>query len=207
MKTMEVKNIYGQSKVVILNVGQEDVDGLLINWDFDDSGKKVYMEKDFVSSVMNYLPEYSMGYDTDGTQQTRIIGYLREVANGVIKIKRINEIRQYLDQKIPHDQWDPDILKTYRTKGVFSELILHFILRDFKHTIPLISKVYFKDSNAIEAHGFDAVHVSDDILWLGETKFYNNGEGGIKALVNDLNNHFKKDFSSEERDNFSYFSG
>lgn len=147
---MEVKNTYGESKVVILNVGQEDVDGLLINWDVDDSGKRVYMEKDFVGSVMDYLPEYSMGYDTDGTQQTKIRGYLREAANGAIKIKRINEIKQYLDQETPYDQWDSETLKVYRTKGVFSELILHFILRDFKHTIPLISKVYFKDSNAIE---------------------------------------------------------
>ena len=64
--------------------------------------------------------------------------------------------------------------------------------------MPLISKVYFKDSNAIEAHGFDAVHITDDTLWLGETKFYNNGEGGIKALVGDLNNHFKHEYLKEQ---------
>ncbi|WP_330558188.1 Hachiman antiphage defense system protein HamA [Acutalibacter sp. 1XD8-33] len=31
-------------------------------------------------------------------------------------------------------------------RGEFGELILHLLLRDFKNTIPLISKVYFKDS-------------------------------------------------------------
>ena len=30
---MEVKNQYGKSRVVVINVGQNDVDGILINWD------------------------------------------------------------------------------------------------------------------------------------------------------------------------------
>ena len=33
-----------------------------------------------------------------------------------------------------YEQWDEDILKTYNSKGIFSELILHFILRDLKAT-------------------------------------------------------------------------
>lgn len=50
-------------------------------------------------------------------------------------------------------------------------LVLHMFLKEFKNTIPLISKMYFKDSFSQEAKGFDAVHVSQDslTLWLGET--------------------------------------
>lgn len=55
---MEVKNKYGKSQVVVLNVGQDDLDGMLINWDLTDNGRYDYMEKEFVDSVMGYLPEY-----------------------------------------------------------------------------------------------------------------------------------------------------
>lgn len=45
-------------------------------------------------------------------------------------------------------------------KKEFIELLLHLLLREYKHTIPLISKVYFKDSAGVPAHGFDAVHIT-----------------------------------------------
>ena len=80
------------------------------------------------------------------------------------------------------------------------------ILKDFKNTIPLVSKLYFKDSFAQEAKGFDSVHVSEDgtTLWLGETKFYKDStkqgvkKGGIDELVKDLNSHFVKDYLQEQ---------
>ena len=195
---MEVKNEYGKSRVVVVNVGQEDVDGMLINWDLTDDGKYDYMEQDFISAVMNYLPEYAMGYDADEISPANIVEYLRKSAKSVIKIKKVNDIKRYLDQDIPYDEWDKEILDIYNAKGIFSELILHFLLRDIKGTLPLISKIYFKDSVSVEAHGFDAVHVLGDALWLGETKFYNDGKRGIKALINDLNEHFKHDYLKEQ---------
>lgn len=45
---MKVKNEYGKSQVVVLNVGQDDLDGMLINWDLTDDGRYDYMEKEFV---------------------------------------------------------------------------------------------------------------------------------------------------------------
>ena len=79
-------------------------------------------------------------------------------------------------------------------------------LKEFKNTIPLISKMYFKDSFSQEAKGFDAVHVSQDslTLWLGETKFYKAWKtkgvvkGGIDELVEDLKKHITKDYLSEQ---------
>lgn len=195
---MKVKNEYGKIELVVLNVGQEDVDGLLINWDINDSGTVDFMESLFVNEVMRYLPEYSIGYDSGGIAQADIIPLIRDAAKSVIKIKRIDVIQNYIAQSIPYDQWDPKVLKDYNAKGVFSELILHFLLRDMKGTLPLISKIYFKDSNAVEAHGFDAVHVTDESLWLGETKFYHNGKKGIDALIKDLNKHFKHDYLREQ---------
>ena len=195
---MEVKNQYGKSRVVVVNVGQDDVDGMLINWDLTDNGQYDYMENEFISAVMNYLPEYAMGYDVEKVSPIEIVEYLRTAAKSVIKVKKVNEIKRYLDEGIPYDQWDDEVLDVYNSKGIFSELILHFLLRDVKGTLPLISKIYFKDSISVEAHGFDAVHVLGDKLWLGETKFYNDGKRAIKALLDDLNKHFKHDYLKEQ---------
>lgn len=195
---MEVKNQYGKSRVVVVNVGQDDVDGMLINWDLTDNGQYDYMENEFISAVMNYLPEYAMGYDVEKVSPIEIVEYLRTAAKSVIKVKKVNEIKRYLDEGIPYEQWDDEVLDVYNSKGIFSELILHFLLRDVKGTLPLISKIYFKDSISVEAHGFDAVHVLGDKLWLGETKFYNDGKRGIKALLDDLNKHFKHDYLKEQ---------
>ena len=170
----------------------------LPNWDLTDSGQYDYMENEFISKVMNYLPEYAMGYDAEKVSPIEIVEYLRESAKSVIKIKRVKEIKHYLDNDIPYDKWNDEVLDIYNAKGIFSELILHFLLRDVKGTLPLISKIYFKDSISVEAHGFDAVHVLGDKLWLGETKFYNDGKRGIKALIDDLNEHFKHDYLKEQ---------
>ena len=107
---MEVRNEYGKSRVVVVNVGQDDVDGMLINWDLTDEGKYDYMEKEFISAVMNYLPEYAMGYDADELSHTNIVEYLRESAKSVIKIKKVNDIKRYLDQGVSYDEWDKEIL-------------------------------------------------------------------------------------------------
>ena len=170
------------------------------NSDLTDEGKYSYMDDDFIESVMNYLPEYAMGQDLIPSNPVKLIPYLREAAKSVIKIKKIDEIKHYLDEETPYQNWDPEVLKIYNSKGIFSELILHFLLREFKNTISLVSKIYFKDSYSHEAHGFDAVHVSvnDNKLWIGETKFYNNGKRGIKVLIDDLNTHFKHDYLKEQ---------
>lgn len=197
---MKVENKYDSNKVIAIKLQQEDINGMLINYDLTDEGKYSYMDDDFIESVMNYLPEYAMGQDPIPSNPVKLIPYLREAAKSVIKIKKIDEIKHYLDEETPYQNWDPEVLKIYNSKGIFSELILHFLLREFKNTTSLVSKIYFKDSYSHEAHGFDAVHVSvnDNKLWLGETKFYNNGKRGIKALIDDLNTHFKHDYLKEQ---------
>ena len=196
---MDIHNHFDKHKVVVLKITEEDLEGILLNHDLNDDGNYSYMEKEFVDAVMRYLPEYSMGDEPAPTDSIDLVPYLRETARSVIKVKKISEIRKYIDNDIPYDQWDPEILNIYESKGIFSELILHFLLRAVHNTIPLISKIYFKDSYAHEAHGFDSVHVSKDgKLWLGETKFYNNGKRGIEALIEDLNTHFKHDYLNEQ---------
>lgn len=196
---MNISNGVDSHKVVVLKVTEEDIEGLLINHDLDDSGKYSYMEHEFIDAVMRYLPEYAMGDDPVPKSIIDLVPYLKETAQSVVKIKRITDIKKCIDENIPYDEWDEKILDIYLSKGIFSELILHFLLRSIHGTTPLISKIYFKDSFAHEAHGFDSVHVTDDNkLWLGETKFYNDSKRGIKALIDDLNAHFKHDYLKEQ---------
>lgn len=196
---MEIRNENDKHKVVVVKVGQDDVEGMLINHDLRDDGFYTYMEKEFIDAVMNYLPEYAMGEEPLPASPLELVPYMRETAKSVIKIKKIEEIRKYIDDDVPYEDWDKGILDIYAKKGVFSELILHFLLRTIKGTTPLISKIYFKDSFSHEAHGFDSVHVSDDRkLWLGETKFYSDGKSGVKALIEDLKTHFKHDYLKDQ---------
>jgi len=196
---VNTSNSFDRHKVVVLKVTEEDIEGLLLNHDLNDEGNYSYMEREFIDAVMRYLPEYAMGDEPVPKDIIDLVPYLKETAKSVGTIKRIVEIKKYIDENVPYDQWDEKILDIYSSKGIFSELILHFLLRAIHKTTPLISKIYFKDSFAHEAHGFDSVHVTDDNrLWLGETKFYNDSKRGIKALIDDLNTHFKHDYLKEQ---------
>lgn len=90
----------------------------------------------------------------------------------------------------------------YKKRGEFGELILHLLLRDFCGSIPLISKIWFKDTDNATVHGFDGVHivVSGDSkkLWLGESKLYKGGREGVKELAIDLKLHIERDYLRRE---------
>lgn len=158
------------------------------------------MLEDFARVVMEVIPEYVYAnYQNQGITALNAVDKLREAAHSIYKIKEFDLMRQYylngdLQAKEELDN------STYKNRGEFGELILHLLLRDFKETIPLISKVYFKDSSGVPAHGFDIVHISPDKkeLWLGESKFYTNGKNGIKELLKDLDEHFKKEYLEEQ---------
>jgi hypothetical protein len=49
-------------------------------------------------------------------------------------------------------------------------------------------------------HGFDAVHIhpSEKTLWLGESKLYVDGKKGVGALIQDVKDHFQRDYLSQE---------
>ena len=124
---------------------------------------------------------------------------LRQAAHCIYKITEYQLVKKWLidnDENAYIQLQKSNIAK----RGEFGELLLHLLLREFKHTIPLISKVYFKDSTSVPAHGFDAVHVSEKekILWLGESKLYDDSKKGIKALVQDLNEHINTDYLNDQ---------
>lgn len=192
--------IFDKKNVILLKVDEADLSSFLIDTDIGDDGISRYMLEDFAGVVMEVIPEYVYAnYQNQGITALNAVDKLREAAHSIYKIKEFDLMRQYylngdLQAKEELDN------STYKNRGEFGELILHLLLRDFKETIPLISKVYFKDSSGVPAHGFDIVHISPDKkeLWLGESKFYTNGKNGIKELLKDLDKHFKKEYLEEQ---------
>ncbi len=128
--------------------------------------------------IMKALPEFALGYKPNGIADTEIYDRLKDSA------------------KILYDT------DKYKSRGEFGELILHLLLRDFCNTIPLISKIFFKDSINCTVHGFDAIHITDDgkdkSLWLGEAKIYKVATNGIDELIKDLKTHFTEDYLRSE---------
>lgn len=135
--------------------------------------------KELVDILRKVIPEFALGYHAgSAVPMTEIIDKVQEAASTV-----------YTTEK-------------YKKRGEFGELILHFLLRDFHNTIPLISKIYFKDSHNFPIHGFDGVHITSEEgkkkLWLGESKLYSDGNRGVKDLVKDLKDHINADYLRKE---------
>ena len=201
---MDVIENIGSTGVFVLKIDEDDVNTILLNTDIDETGFLQYVYDNFADTFSENILEYAFAYaEIPRNQITRM---QREAARSLMKLHEVQKLHEYFINDIPESDWDKEFLKWYRRKGVFGEIVLHMLLKEFKNTIPLISKMYFKDSFSQEAKGFDAVHVSEDgsTLWLGETKFYKNWEtkgkviGGIEELVGDLKKHFTKNYFNEQ---------
>lgn len=87
-------------------------------------------------------------------------------------------------------------------RGEFGELFLHIAIRQIFHSLPAISKIYYKTANNETVKGFDAVHVvgppNDLELWLGEAKFYNNFDRAVRDVVAELIKHTDMDYLRNE---------
>jgi len=154
-------------------VTQIDLKGFHVG--FDQNKFRLGPLVDIIRSV---IPEFAFGYDKGQVNTTEIVEVLKEAASTV---------------------YDTD---KYKKRGEFGEIILHLLLRDFCNTIPLISKIYFKDTMNVPIHGFDGVQVTvsgnDKKLWLGESKLYSDGKDGVKDLANDVINHVKANYLRKE---------
>jgi hypothetical protein len=143
---------------------------------FDQNQFRLSALADVIASV---IPEFALGPHVSGNPgMNEIVDRLREAAR-----------RIYLTEK-------------YKRRGEFGELILHLLLRDRFGSVPLLSKIYFKDAHNAAVHGFDGVHVvvkdKKKELWLGESKMYASGKAGIDDLIVDLEKHLKRDYLRAE---------
>lgn len=129
--------------------------------------------------LMNVIPEFMFGPHEGSTMQ--ITDVWRKTREAARQVYASNDVQG---------------------RGEFGEIILHFLLRDFHNTIPLLSKIYFKDSVDVPIKGFDGVQVQikgdQKKLWLGESKIYDNGVAGVSSLAKDVENHIRNDYLRKE---------
>jgi len=193
------KTPFGSEKVIIQHISDADFKTYFIGFDIDDKKVRYYRLENLVNLLEKVIPEFAFGYHEGETVSlTQITDKLRDAAKSIYKIKEFEEARKmYLCGNCISDD---DKEKEYLKRGEFGELILHLLLRDFHNTVPLLSKIYFKDSYSSTVHGFDAVHVQPETktLWLGESKIYVSGKKGIEALIEDIKNHFRHDYLHDE---------
>lgn len=191
---------FDKYNLLVTEIDEKDLSTFLVKMDIDDGGNPSFPLDLLTEEIIDVIPEYVFAEykNTDITKQNAP-HLLREAAKSIYRIKQFDLMKQaYLDN---NEDAKKELNKLpYNDRGEFGELLLHFILRDFKNTIPLVSKIYFKDSSGVPAHGFDAVHISvdEEILWLGESKLYTDGKLGVEALVKDINEHLKTDYLQEQ---------
>ena len=195
-----MEKIFDKKNVILIRVDDSDLASFLVDSDINDTGDYEWRIKELAEAVINVVPEYVFANHMGGSiLQTDIIDAVRESAKALYKVKEYDLMRRYC---IDNDQDALIELQKggYKNRGEFGELLLHLLLREYKGTIPLISKVYFKDSTGVASHRYDAVHITPDkqILWLGESKLYGDVKDGLKALLQDLDEHFKKDYINEQ---------
>ena len=164
----------------------------------------------FCDVLLDALVDFAYGYHS-GILTTYNRRLLIEAAKSIYKIQSYNDVKwTYVDEDSVLDDEELKAEEKYKKRGEFGELILHVILRDCFSTTPLISKIFFKDTDGVTVHGFDAVHIGPELptmtnpsLYLGESKIYYRAKGeagkfGIQDLIEDIKSHFKCDFLKRE---------
>ncbi|MDD1505898.1 DUF1837 domain-containing protein [Lysinibacillus sp. CNPSo 3705] len=191
-RVIEVTNILS------CKVNEANLHSYFIDFDINENGDLNQLLKDFVQLLTEEIPNFALGYHQEiMISQENVLRVLIDAANSIYKIDAYEKAAEtYLNDEI----LDDDIPDKYLKRGEFGELILHFILKYFFNTIPLVAKIYFKDSYGHAVHGFDSVHINpeENTLWLGESKIYKDGNRGIDALIDDLNEHFNGNYLESE---------
>jgi len=201
-------SVFNSQNVITEHISNADLKAYFVGFDFDS-----FRYDDLVDSILDKIVEFSFGFhkgiNPAGSNREKHRRLLIEAAKSIYKISNNSNVNSFQQAKKKYvdenSEYEDDIEGKYLNRGEFGEIILHLILRDFIKTSPLISKIYFKDSDGMTVHGFDAVHIGNCIkesqeksLYLGESKLYKDGKNGVKALIGDIEEHFKKDFLERE---------
>lgn len=190
-------DLFGAKKVIKQHISSADLCTYFVGFDIDDNGDYVYRMESLVKLLMSVVPEFAFGHHLgEKTDNKEIVQMLTEAAQAIYNIDTFQKVR---DIYLNNSSLD-DVADRYLKRGEFGELILHLLLREYHDTIPLISKIYFRDSFGTAVHGFDAVHIQESTktLWLGESKLYTDGKAGVKALIQDIKEHFIADYLHSE---------
>ena len=189
---------FNSEKIITHKINETELSTFLVGFDINDKGDIKYRAKPLIEKLSHVIYEFAFGFhDGEETPNNEILSKLAEAAKSLYKIDAFQKVKDLYDND---GSINDDVKDKYLRRGEFGELILHLLLRDFHNTIPLLSKIYFKDSFGHTVHGFDAIHIENDskTLWLGESKLYKDGKAGVRALIQDIEEHFKSDYLNSE---------
>ncbi len=194
------ESLFGVKAVISRQINEASFKTYLVGFDRTDSGKQRYRLGPLTDVLKDAVLDFAFAYheDTDSYNANR---NLQRAARSIYKIKAFEETRKIYEKDGKVEDTDTEYkLNKSLSRGEFGELILHVLLRGYHNTVPLLSKIYFKDSYGAAVHGFDAVHIepSTKTLWLGESKLYNDGKKGVSALIADVKNHFTCNYLHDE---------
>lgn len=193
-----MKTPFESNSIIEERIAQDSLRGYLIGFDLDDNGNSIYRWPDAVQKIIGVIHEFAFGFhDGTLTSNTQTLEKIIEAAKSIYKIDAFQKVK---DMYLNDGHITDDLADKYLRRGEFGELILHLLLRDNFNTIPLLSKIYFKDSLGHTVHGFDCVHINQHskTLWLGESKLYIDPYKGLSELINDIEEHFKVDYLNSE---------
>ncbi|WP_369025055.1 DUF1837 domain-containing protein [Qipengyuania sp. RANM35] len=93
--------------------------------------------------------------------------------------------------------------ENYKKRGEIGEIALHAICREFFDTIPITPRVFYLTSSNEVVKSFDSVHVrypdSFPEIWLGEAKFYEDRNAGLKDAIASVRKHIDQGFLKNEK--------
>lgn len=169
-----------------------------VRFDVNNQGENYYDLDSFVNALTYELPDFSYGGEFwRNIEPANQVSLVSEAAKAIYQIPEFNEVKRiYESGGCIEDTIENSTLR----RGEFGELILFFLLRNFNETVPLLSKIYFKDSDGATVHGFDAVHYHEKTssLWLGESKIYEDSKSGLRSLIKDTKEHVVSDYLKRE---------
>lgn len=190
---------FNSHNIIKTTIHDTDLHSYLVGFDVDSTtGEQIYRWEPFIQTILSVIPEFSFGFhEGTATDNTNLINKVIEAAKAIYKIDDFQKVKDIYENE---GGIDDDVEDKFLRRGEFGEVILHMLLREFHETIPLLSKIYFKDSYGHTVHGFDAIHIQEDTgtLWLGESKLYTDGKNGIKALIQDIKEHIQNDYMDSE---------
>lgn len=189
---------FNSHTVIEEKISEASLRSYLVGFDLNDLGKTEYRWSAFIQRILSAVHEFAYGHhEGTSTDITETLSKITDAAKSIYKIDHYQKVKDIYEND---GHIEDELEDKYLRRGEFGELILHLLLRDFHNTLPLLSKIYFKDSLGHAVHGFDAVHVepTTKTLWLGESKLYIDPKRGVSELVNDIKEHFKSDYLEAE---------
>lgn len=154
---LKIMSVFNAEKVITPCICEQGFCAYSVGFDLDDNGEMQYRWKSLTNTIVSALVDFCFGLHAgESTPNSEIVNRLCEAAQSIYRIKCFEDVKNiYNEGGVIED----DIDDTFLRRGEFGELILHVLLRDFHNTIPLLSKIYFKDTDGATVHGFDAVHI------------------------------------------------